>query len=219
MSFLPSVRVLSGPKNLGGGGGGGGNREGRAGVIIVKQELCVFNCLRNKYFMITFCKNLGGKQNLLWRKHTLLASMQINPCFYNISMPCPLSETNLYCNIMGWCIRECPLFTLLLYSICNRWWFSVTVNVYISLPLSCYRTWRGSEVTSSRPRSRRVVRRPPWPPWRKSWLTLRRLTDDPVAPDQPTKSPRNSCRSEYIHVCVFIVKKLVFLLSFNCRFL
>ena len=23
----------------------GGNREGRAGVIIVKQELCVFNCL------------------------------------------------------------------------------------------------------------------------------------------------------------------------------
>ena len=32
-------------------GGGGGNRGGRARVIIVKQELCVFNCLINKYFM------------------------------------------------------------------------------------------------------------------------------------------------------------------------
>ena len=33
------IRVLSGPKIW--GGGGGGNRGGRAGVIMVKQELCV----------------------------------------------------------------------------------------------------------------------------------------------------------------------------------
>ena len=36
-------RVLSGPKFW------GGNRGGRAGVIIVKQVLCVFNCLINKF--------------------------------------------------------------------------------------------------------------------------------------------------------------------------
>ena len=45
--ILYMYRVLSGPKiGGGGGGGGGGNRGGRAGVIIVKQELCVFNCLK-----------------------------------------------------------------------------------------------------------------------------------------------------------------------------
>ena len=48
-----NIRVLSGPKIL------GGETGGRAGVIIVKQELCVFNCLINKNFMITF---LGGNR-------------------------------------------------------------------------------------------------------------------------------------------------------------
>ena len=37
-------------QNIWGGGGGTGG-GGRARVIIVKQELCVFNCLINKYFM------------------------------------------------------------------------------------------------------------------------------------------------------------------------
>ena len=52
--------------------GGGG---GRAGVIIVKQEVCVFNCKNCMNFNV----NLGGGQNFLWGKHALLASMQINP--------------------------------------------------------------------------------------------------------------------------------------------
>ena len=63
MGIFFKGRVLSGPKIFGGGGGGGGgggNRGGRAGVIIVKQELCVFNCLIN---FMNFIKFLWGNRN------------------------------------------------------------------------------------------------------------------------------------------------------------
>ena len=75
--MLCVFRVLSGLKNL----GGGGDRGGRAGVIIVKQELCVFNKL-------TFCKFLGGKQNLLEGEHTLLTPMQMNPWSWDLLRLC-----------------------------------------------------------------------------------------------------------------------------------
>ena len=45
-------------KNL--GGGGGGNRGGRGGVIIVKQELCVFNCLISLNFLGGNKTSCGG---------------------------------------------------------------------------------------------------------------------------------------------------------------
>ena len=46
-------RVLSGPNIL------GGNSGGRAGVIIVKQELCVFNCPKFSCILINFLYIFG----------------------------------------------------------------------------------------------------------------------------------------------------------------